>query len=510
MYRFRGGNLVVDNNHNRYHTIHQLTPDGVCVEYRGLWQAVLGEFQQTISPAKFNTWLRFTSILGNEHGHLTIAVPNVYTIDYLKRNHEDDITSMLQRVLDEPITRIDYKVTAEAAAAQQQFAKSSRKSPSSKPNQGVTAPLPIKQNQGAGFGNTITMEPRPTTKAATTPKNKLNSKYTFDTFIVGPSNDLAYTMCQTVVKFPGDKFNPLLMYGGVGLGKTHLMQAVGNELLKHNQSLSVQYVTSEQFTNEFLDAISRKKSNFTDKYRSADVLIIDDIQFIAGKERTQEEFFHIFNDLYQSGKQIIMSTDRPPKAIAKLEDRLRSRLESGMTVDIQKPELETRIAIIRTKSEAQGADMPIEVAEYLARHWQHNTRELEGLLTSLIFKCQHAGIELSIPAVSAILGNTLNATTKRRALTPKAIIEQTANYYDVSPADLTGPKRDKDIVVPRQVAMYLMRSELNLSYPKIGAALGGRDHTTAMHSCSKMSKAIENDDALRSEINEIREKALNK
>lgn len=496
-----GNNSVVGRNHYRYHTYISSKPSGECVEYRGLWQAVLGELEQTMSPAHFNTWLKFTSVISNERGHLTIAVPNPYTIGYLKKNYQHAIAATAERVFEQPIQDIEYQVTPEAAAAQQQSNKVPRKVKAAV----ATAPLPMDQAAAA--------PPSTPRRAAQTnssrPRFKLNPKYTFETFITGPSNELAYTMCQTVVKFPGDKFNPLLVYGGVGLGKTHLMQAVGNELVKHNPSLTIAYVTSEQFTSEFLNAIQTKKASaFSDMYRNADVLIVDDIQFIAGKERTQEEFFHTFNDLYQSGKQIIMSTDRPPKAIAKLQDRLRSRLESGMTVDIQKPELETRIAIIRTKSELLGSEMPLEVAEYLARHWQHNTRELEGMLMSLIIKCQHKNIPLSIPTVSAILGNTLSAKPKRRTLTPKSIIQETADYYDVSMADLIGPKRDKEIVVPRQVAMYLMRAELNLSFPKIGSALGGRDHSTAMHSCTKVSAAIEQDDTLRSEVNELREKIL--
>jgi chromosomal replication initiator protein len=285
------------------------------------------------------------------------------------------------------------------------------------------------------------------------------------------------------------------------------MQAIGNEVLRADPTKRVEYVTSEGFTNEFISSVSRKKNgNFADKYRNVDVLIIDDMQFLAGKEKTQEEFFHTFNDLHQANKQIIISSDKPPKAIGGLEERLRSRFEWGMTADIQKPDLETRSAILQSKASAQGVMLSTEVIDYLARHFQSNIRELEGALTQFMAFCELRGVEPSIAAATGLLGSIADNRPKRRIATPKVIIEKTAAYFDLQPTDITGSKRDKDIVVPRQIAMYLMRQELNLSFPKIASNVGGRDHTTAMHSVSKIEKLLEADENLRNEVKMIKER----
>jgi chromosomal replication initiator protein len=451
------------------------------MDARGLWQAVLGELEVNVSRASFSTWFKHTSIIAQEDGHIVVAVPNIFTKEWLEKKYHADIKAVLSK-MNAGVHSVEYKVSSKDQGA------------------------PVKTLDGPSAS---TATPRATTKLPGAPKNGsvLNSRYVFDSFVVGSSNELAYAAAQAVAKSPGTKYNPLFLYGGVGLGKTHLMQAIGNEVLRADPTKRVEYVTSEGFTNEFISSVSRKKNgNFADKYRNVDVLIIDDMQFLAGKEKTQEEFFHTFNDLHQANKQIIISSDKPPKAIGGLEERLRSRFEWGMTADIQKPDLETRSAILQSKASAQGVMLSTEVIDYLARHFQSNIRELEGALTQFMAFCELRGVEPSIAAATGLLGSIADNRPKRRIATPKVIIEKTAAYFDLQPTDITGSKRDKDIVVPRQIAMYLMRQELNLSFPKIASNVGGRDHTTAMHSVSKIEKLLEADENLRNEVKMIKER----
>jgi chromosomal replication initiator protein len=334
----------------------------------------------------------------------------------------------------------------------------------------------------------------------------LNPKYTFESFVVGSSNEFAHAACQAVAKTPGEKYNPLFIYGPTGLGKTHLMQAVGNEIHRRDPSKRIEYVTTETFTNEFISGIMKKKAGaFAEKYRVVDVLIIDDIQFLARAEKTQDEFFHTFNTLHQANKQIIISSDKPPQALMGLEERLRSRCAAGITVDIQPPDLETRAAILQTKAAAQGVILPLDVVDYLVRHAQVNVRELEGALTQLLAYCEMRGVEPTVAAATQLLAGQVAARPKLKPLSPKLVIERVAAYFDLQTSDIIGAKRDKEIVVPRQIVMYLMRHDMSLSFPKIAANVGGRDHTTAMHSVSKIERLLEDDDALRGEIETIRE-----
>lgn len=463
---------IVEKGHAGYDLIMDL---------RGTWQAVLGELEVTLTRAHYITWFKDTSILSNEGGHVIVAVPNFFTKEWLEKKYHKDIESAMSKV-SAAVKTIEYKVTSASAQA-----KKTALAPSFDLGQDVA--------------------PAPETAAPTATVGSLNSRYTFDTFVVGSSNELAYAACQAVAKSPGIKYNPLFIYGGVGLGKTHLMQAVGNEIIKNDPRKRIAYVTSEAFTNDFVSSISRKKTGeFAQAYRNVDVLIIDDMQFLAGKEKTQEEFFHTFNALHQTNKQIIMSSDRPPRAIATLEDRLRTRFESGMTADLQTPDLETRSAILVSKASSQGIALSVEVVEYIARNISQNIRELEGALTQLMAYCELHGIEPSIAVATGILGNIAANKPKLKPLSAKGILEKTAVYYDLHVEDITGPKRDKEIVVPRQIAMYLMRQELSLSFPKIAAAVGGRDHTTAMHSVSKIEKLLEADEVIRGQINLIKER----
>jgi chromosomal replication initiator protein len=339
---------------------------------------------------------------------------------------------------------------------------------------------------------------------ATSSGSGLNPRYTFDNFIVGSSNDLAYTASRAVATNPGVKYNPIYLYGGVGLGKTHLMQAIGNEIIKNDPKMRVLYISVETFVNEFLDHIRFKKKGFSDKYRNVDVLIVDDMQFIAGKEKTQEEFFHTFNHLHQNNKQIIISSDKPPKSIPTLTERLRSRFEMGMAIDIQMPDFETRCAILNIKASMSGVTLKQDTVEYLANNIKTNIRELEGALNQLLAYSEMRGVEPDISTAEGLLGNIRHSRPQH--ITSKQIIDRTAKHFQIDVNEICGSKRDKYIVVPRQIAMYLLRSELHLSFPKIAGELGRKDHTTAIHSVEKIEKAIKLDFLIREQVASIREK----
>ncbi|HEX6796808.1 MAG TPA: chromosomal replication initiator protein DnaA [Ktedonobacterales bacterium] len=342
--------------------------------------------------------------------------------------------------------------------------------------------------------------------SAVLPRPRLNSRYTFSTFIVGSANRFAHASSMAVADAPGEAYNPLFLYGGVGLGKTHLLHAIGHATLERN--LTVLYVSSETFTNEIIDAIRyRTTDEFRAKYRSVDVLLVDDIQFIAGKDSTEEEFFHTFNSLHEANKQIVICSDRPPKAIVSLAERLRSRFEWGLIADIQPPDRETRIAILLAKAEMMGRAIPDEVVEYLAVRVQSNIRELEGSLNRLIAFAHLQGMPLTVETVKAALAN-LASDGKPRRVTIGEILDAVADHFRISADDLCGKQRDKHIVVPRQIAMYLMRQETEASLLEIGQALGGRDHSTVLHGCEKINREINDNTALRKEVLAIRQQLL--
>ncbi|MGO8950935.1 MAG: chromosomal replication initiator protein DnaA [Ktedonobacterales bacterium] len=335
---------------------------------------------------------------------------------------------------------------------------------------------------------------------------RLNQRYTFSTFIVGSGNQLAHAASQAVADTPGKAYNPLFLYGGVGLGKTHLLHAIGHTALARH--LVVLYVSSETFTNEIVNAIRyRTTEEFRAKYRSVDVLLVDDIQFIAGKDSTEEEFFHTFNSLYEASKQIVMCSDRPPKAIVSLEERLRSRFEWGLIADIQPPDLETRVAILRAKSDAVGRRVPDEVIDYLASRVQSNIRDLEGSFNRLLAMNQLQGLPLTLETAKVALNN-LASDGQQKRVSLDEILETVAEYYRIPREDLCGKQRDKHIVVPRQVAMFLMRQETQASLLDIGNALGGRDHSTILHGCEKIAREVNDNTALRKEVMAIRQQLL--
>jgi chromosomal replication initiator protein len=408
---------------------------------------------------------------------LRVGVPNPFVKQQLESKFNQQITEVLQKNGIE-VKQVDYVVSSARPKAKESLADIVVSRPS--------------QNQASQSA------PRTSNQLV------LNKKYTYDSFIVGSSNELAYTACLAIAREPGTKYNPLFIYGGVGLGKTHLIQAAGNEVVKQNPKARVVYVSSETFVSEFLHAIQyKKKGAFTERYRTADVLIIDDIQFIAGKEKTQEEFFHTFNALHQANKQVILSSDKPPKSIQGLEDRLRSRFEWGMAVDIQPPDFETRAAIVQAKAETSTIQVPSEVVEYLATHVQTNIRELEGALNQLVAFCEMRGINPDIGVAESLLSSS---RVRPKHISARLVVERTARHFQVDLDEMLGPKRDKDIVVPRQIAMFLLRSELHLSFPKIARELGRKDHTTAIHSVDKIQSALNLDQVIRQHVNQIKER----
>ena len=341
-------------------------------------------------------------------------------------------------------------------------------------------------------------------RAPVVAKSTLNSKYTFENYVVGPNNSFAYAASLAVAEQPSDVYNPLFIYGSVGLGKTHLMNAIGNYIMAEDPMKNVLFTTSESFTNELIDAIVQKKgtAELRSRMRSVDVLIVDDIQFLAKTKSTQEEFFHTFNDLHSNGKQIIISSDRPPKDIPTIEDRLRTRFEWGLIVDISKPDYETRVAILRKKADDDGIDIPLEVIEYIAERVESNIRELEGALTRLKAECDLMGNPITLEAARNSLSLLMKSSEGRR-ITPELIISTVAEHYGVTSEDMLSKKRSREIALPRQIAMYLCRDMTQLSTTNIGRAFGGRDHTTVMHGCDKIADEMKKDFSFKRKVEEL-------
>ncbi len=451
------------------------------VDLDRIWQSVLGDIEISLSHGNYVTWFKNTVLMEMGEESLTVGVPNIFSKSQLEKKYADLLGEVLGR--NNLPTNVVYKIytpTQAAPANTQDVAPETTETPRQ--------------------STLITSQKSPLTHAY---RRGINSAYTFESFVVGSGNELAYAACQAIAAEPGTKYNPLFLYGGVGIGKTHLIQAVGNAVLTHNPNARVVYVTSEQFVQEFVDALRFKKNtDFAGFYRNADVLIIDDIQFIAGKEKIQEEFFHTFNALRQANKQIVLSSDKPPKDISALEDRLRSRFLWGMTIDMQNPDFETRCAILQMKADSRSFTLPSDVTEYLANNVKTNIRELEGALNQLLAICEMRAIEPTLAITQGIIGAS---QTRPKHLSAKQIIEACAKYYQISVEDILSPKRDKDIVRPRHLAMYLMRSELHLSYPKIAQELGRKDHTTAIHSVEKLEKSIQSSGDVHEAYQSIKE-----
>ena len=448
-----------------------------------IWQAVLGELELLISKANFTTWFKNTFVLSMNNNTVVVGVPNAFTQSWLQNKYHELIVKAVEHSLNVASAQITYEVAS------------------------------IKrQRENASAVDAVT--PHALTKLANGNGSKaedfnLNPKYLFDGFVVGKGNALAHAAARAVSEKPGAVYNPLFIYGGSGLGKTHLMQAIGHEVLRLYPDKRVLYVSCERFTNDYIHAVSRGQADsFKNRYRSVDALLIDDIQFLAGKEGTQEEFFHTFNALHQTNRQIVVTSDRPPKSIPSLEARITSRFEWGMIADIASPDFETRIAILEAKCKEKNFSLSNEILRFVATSIQSNVRELEGALNRIIAYHQLNSSAPTLESTKTLLASVASRAP-RGGLTPKIILNVVASYYDLSLDDLVGNSRKKELVFPRQISMYLMREELKSSFPNIGQEIGGRDHTTAMHAVLKIHTIVESDEKLRQDINLIRQRLYN-
>ena len=473
----------------------------VQVDARLLWRAVLAELQQTVSPAAFE-WLRNTRLSDFVSDVATIEAGDRVTAETLHRRFARDIERSLSERVGRPVT-VSFKAESAAMAANSEQSVGGRPRP---PDNGWDqfSRGQKRRIQSSGPGSSLAHDQPRQMALAPARGHGLNPKYVFRTYVVGSANRFTHAASVSVAEHPGGKFNPLFIYGGVGLGKTHLLHAIGHRALELSSNLQVAYVTSEKFTNDLIAAIRQQRTDdFRARYRETDILMIDDIQFIAGKESTQEEFFHTFNSLYQSGKQVIISSDKPPKAISALEERLRSRFEGGLIADVQLPDYEMRIAILRIKAEELKLDLPADVAEYIAQKDQKNIRELEGALNTVVARSQLTGEPMTLAlAMEALLDG---GPVRRTRVTRDEVIGAVLRHFDVDRRELAGKSRTKDIVLPRQVAMYLLRAETDASLLEIGGELGGRDHTTVLHGIKQIERSIGSDASLRARVLAIKE-----
>ena len=435
-----------------------------------IWDDILDYVQEQIPDVEFRTWFQQVRPLGVENGAFMIGVPHSFARDWLKTHYAPVLETAL-RDLGAPSPRVGFQVVPFQQSEQQDMFQSA---PEGAPGQ-----------------------------AAPKRRVALNPKYVFSNFVVGPNNNLAHAAALAVAEAPGRAYNPLFLYGEAGLGKTHLMHAVGHAVLGRYPQLQVEYVTTETFTNELITAIREDRmTSFRDRYRGIDLLLVDDIQFIAGKERTQEEFFHTFNALYESGKQIVVSSDRPPKDIPTLENRLRSRFEWGLITDIQAPEFETRIAILNMNAEYRGVKVPAEVIDYIARHATSNIRELEGALVRVIVFASMNNVPLSRQMAAKALSDVFAPSDVTPTM--QDVLRVTAQRFGLEPGDLTSKGRRQELVTPRQIAMYLIRDLTSHSFPEIGEFFGGRDHSTVLYAVRKVQKRIDDDPDLEKQVAGIR------
>ena len=429
-----------------------------------LWQKTLELVRNEITDVSFDTWIKAIEPISIRGDQLYLCVPNGFTKSILESRY----TSLISDAVKQVVSRTYYVTFVLTSEADKYMDKPDQ--PDSEENE---------------------------------TNSLLNPKYTFSTFVIGNSNRFAHAASLAVAEAPAKAYNPLFIYGGVGLGKTHLMHAIGHYILSQNKKAKVLYVTSEKFTNELINSIQTNKNvDFRNRYRNVDVLLIDDIQFIAGKESTQEEFFHTFNALHEANKQIIISSDRPPKEIPTLEDRLRSRFEWGLITDIQPPDLETRIAILKKKAELENLEVDDDVLEFIAKRIESNIRELEGALTRIMAYSSLTNSTLDVSIAEEALKDIISSRQPKK-ITPELIQKVVSNHYQLKMEDLKSRKRSRPIVYPRQIAMYLCREMTDLSLPKIGDLFGGRDHTTVIHACDKVATDIKEDLQMKRTINEL-------
>lgn len=455
------------------------------MDQKTLWKSVLAELELTLSSANFQTWFKGkTEISAVEGSQVEVGCNSLYTKDWLEQRYLGQIKAIIDRLTNQSNSLI-FTVSP---SLKTESAKASKDAPNSTPLFTEEETVKLVERLEA---------------------SKLNPGYTFENFVVGSSNQLAFAVGKAISEAPGKVYNPLFLYGGVGLGKTHLMQAIGKAALNHNPKLKVLYTTSESFTNSMIEAIqNRTTKEFRNKYRNLDILIIDDIQFIAGRETTQEEFFHTFNELYGTGKQVIISSDRPPAAISKLEERLRSRFEGGMIADIQPPDLDMKEAILLSKVRQRGLDIPEDVLHYLAQNGSSSIRDLEGSLTRLVTQAKINNTSLSVELAKSFIDQRQSRSLSGKS-TPKEILETICEYFNLRQSDIKGSGRAAKLVLPRQITMYLLRKDLGLQYENIAIILGGRDHSTIMHGVEKIDTNVEKSEKIRGLVEDIRAKLHN-
>ncbi len=438
-----------------------------------IWDTALGALQVQVTKANYNTWLKDTTGLGLRDGHFVVGVPSAFAREWLDKR----LRSLVKRTLTNIVGR--------------------------------EIEVQFQEGTGASGAPANLAEPQDLRGLAVqeaAPASCFNTRYTFNSFVVGNCNQVAHAAALAVAATPGKTYNPLFIYGGAGLGKTHLLHAIGHVI--SDASHSFLYVTSEQFTNDFVTSIKeRKTEEFRSRYRSVDVLLLDDVQFLAGKEQTQEGLFHTFNELHNDDRQIVITCDRHPKALGFIEDRLRSRFEWGLTADVQPPDLETRQAILAAKAEAKGAQIPREILEFVARKVRRNIRELEGALNRVIACSELTGTAMSMDLAAKALSEMPGEAPWKRIM-PAQVVNSVADYYKLSPLLLTSPKREKPLTQARQVAMYILREDIGLTLAEIGQVLGGRDHKTVHHGYGRIASAINDDLQLRQDVLEIRDRLL--
>ncbi len=442
------------------------------MDYKQLWQSVLVEMELGVSKANFTTWFKDTRIVKEDGGVIVLSVPNTFVKEWLLTKYHNSILRSLRNI-ENSIHSIEYVVNKE---------ESRKREDRINREVGATKELPLEMMVNK--------------------EDNLNPRYTFENFVIGPFNELAHAASQAVIKKPGIMYNPLFIYGSTGHGKTHLIQAIGNHIKNTSPNKKVYYMTSEQFGQDFMNALQHQKIHiFKEKYRKYDVLIVDDIQFFSEKQKFQEELFHLFNTLYDNNRQIIFSSDKHPHFINGLEDRLKSRMAAGMTVDIPPPDKESRVAIIASKARQMGINLSNEIVDYLAQSVSGNIRELEGVVNTLLCQMELKGKE---PTLIEVRNQIKNSVKPKKTMSVKDVVKVVADFYNIKEENIYEKTRHKEIIKPRQVIMYLLREDFNISYPSIGQKLGGRDHTTVIHSCEKMKNDLKKDQELIEEIERIR------
>ena len=474
------------------------------MDQRQVWRATLGELEISLSQATFETWFRRTALIRVDEASSTfvLGVASGFAKDWIEERYRSLIAQTIAKIVGYSVT-LTVEVVSEAELDEHGALGSRSKGVAA--TSSLTTESEARSNASASrSGDAV----RIVDASEPTRPTNLNARYTFATYVVGSGTRLAHAASQSVSERPGGAYNPLFLYGGTGLGKTHLLHAIGNAVMERSPKRRVLYITGEAFTNEFILGIQQGAADaFRSRFRKIDVLLIDDIQFIADKERTQEEFFHTFNALHSAGKQIVITSDRTPKEISLLEERLRSRFEWGLIADISSPDLETRIAILRSKAEGSGVIVADDVVEQVARRVQSNVRELEGALTRLVAVGRLSGMPVTMELAARVLSEAVYPNPKR-ILEPEQVVAVVAEHFGLTVEQLRGPKRDREIVVPRQIAAYLSREETDASLVRIGGALGGRDHSTIIHGCAKIEREMGYDAELRREVALLREALL--